>query len=354
MEKTLKTLYILTLEPIEKRYTKQWYNYFKKGFGEFFKVKYIDGPPVPDKIEKGRFLDINRTNIWKAEQTKQVAQLFADGKIKDDDIFFFADAWHFGITAIKYMAQLQDIKIKMFGYWHAGSYDPADFVAQAGLGKWAGCHEIGWLKTLDGSFVATHFHKKLIVGYFGKDVEANKIHVVGFPMDWDKEIKKEIKKTWGAYEYPREPLVAFPHRVDKEKAPEKFDQLTNKMPQYKWIKTIEVTNTKKEYYEILKRSKVVFSASTQETFGIGTVEAMFIGAIPVVPDSLSYVEMYDPLFKYTNLVTAKQKIKYIMENYGVNNNKGKALEKARLRNVSKIRKQSLESIPKMARVMNYA
>ena len=107
-------LYVLTLEPIEQRYTKQWYQYFKPAFSKYFNVKYIDGDMTDDKIEKGRFLDINKTNIWKAKQTELISRLFYHDKVKDGDKFFFMDGWCFGITALKYMAQLNNIKVKIY------------------------------------------------------------------------------------------------------------------------------------------------------------------------------------------------------------------------------------------------
>ena len=339
-----KKLYIITLEPIEKRYTKQWYDYWKKGFSKNFSVTYIDGPLMSDEIKEGRFLDINGTNIWKAEQVKKASELFAKKKIKDGDIFLFMDSWHFGITAIKYMAQLAGINIKMFGYWHAGTYDPNDFVAQAGLKKWAMYNEAGWFNALDGSFVATEFHKELILKTHSPFIKSKNIHVVGFPMDWIKYIEKEIGKI---KKVKKEDIVVFPHRLDKEKCPEVFDKLAKDLPQYKFIKTLEVTKNKKEYYELLQRAKIVFSASTQETYGIGTVEALMLGCVPVLPNRLTYKEMYWPLCLYSNYQHAKTRIKTFMIRVGQNKTFDLILEV----HAKRIQEESLNAIPLMAKIM---
>ena len=339
-----KTLYILTLEPVEKRYTKQWHKHFKKEFSNYFsKVINIDGTPQGDEIKKGRFLDINQTNIWKAEQTIKVAELFAKNKVKDGDIFFFADAWHFGVTAVKYMSQLNGIKTKLYGYWHAGTYDPNDFVSQAGLGSWAEYNEIGWFRALDASFVATNAHKELILeSYFG-EFKASKIKVVGFPMDWDAEIRKEI----GDYEdIEKENIVVFPHRTDPEKNPQDFKALAKKFPEYKFIITTDVTKTKKEYYEILAKAKVVFNNNKQETFGIGTVEAMFLGAMPLVPNRLVFPELYFAQFVCNNKNHMADRLKMFMEKYDT-----QKLQKPLRGNIEKIKKQSLSAVEKMAQVM---
>ena len=339
------TLYIITLEPIEKRYTKQWYDYFKPEFRKHFgRVKYIDGNFISDKIETGRFLDINKTNIWKAEQVQEIGKLFSEGKIKNKDMFFFMDAWHFGITAVKYMAQLNGINPKLFGYWHAGTYDPNDFVAQAGLTEWAKYNETGWMTALDINFVATEYHKNLIMDRFLNPVTENhsvifdKIKVVGFPMDWEAEIKKidvlpkVLKKN----------IVVFPHRVDPEKQPDVFDELANKFPEYKFVKTMEITDTKEEYYKILADAKYVFSANLQETFGIGTVEAMLFNCIPIVPNRLTYPEMYEEHFLYTN------KPEQIIKNWDSDNTLPEIILK---RNKQKIINDCKNSISKMAELM---
>jgi len=343
------TLYVITLEPIEQRYTKQWYEFWKDEFSKYFsKVVYIDGDPVSDKIENGRFLDINQTNIWKAEQVKKLAVLFGKNKINNQDKFIFMDAWSFGVTALKYMLQLNKIRSKMYGYFHAGSYDPHDFLNQYGLKPWAQHIETGWIKALDGVFVATKFHKTLILenlNLIGEPKIVNKIKVVGFPMDWEAEIKGRIgpiQENLGL----REDLIVFPHRLDDEKNPEKFDKLKKDFPEYKFIKTLEVTKDKKDYYKLMSKAKICFSASDQETFGIGTVEALVMNVIPLVPDRLSYMELYDKKFIYTSMLEARQKLKYFMEHYDSRN-----LQKAVTQNKNRIIRQSLMSIKKMAEVM---
>lgn len=341
-----RNLYVLTLEPIETRYTKQWYMFWKSEFKKFFNVIYVDGystdVDITDVILDGKFLDINMTNVWKAEQIKKVGLLFSKKQIKDSDIFIFMDAWNFGVTAIKYMIQLNNMKCKMYGYWHAGTYDPADFTAQAGLGSWASHDEVAWLLALDGNFVATQFHKDLILKSYNYSNIEKKIYVVGFPLDWKKYIanslteKKNIKN--------KENIVVFPHRLDTEKHPEVFDKISLQFRNYKFIKTLEVTKTKTDYYNLLAKSKIVFSASKQETFGIGTVEAMMLGCIPIVPNELSYKEMYDDMFKYENGCGARSKMEYAMNHYGQNNHMMNVLKE----NQEKIQKQSMKAIPKMA------
>jgi hypothetical protein len=71
----------------------------------------------------------------------------------------------------------------------------------------------------------------------------------------------------------------------------------------------------------------VFSANLQETLGISCYEGAVVDAIPMVPDRLSYTEMYYDTFKYPSTWTEDlksyeasrpflvSKIMQYMENY---------------------------------------
>lgn len=336
----MKNLYIITLEKIEQRYSKQWYTYWHE-FSKWFNVIYIDGPNISDKIEKGRFLDINKTNYWKADQVKKLSYLFIKGTIKNNDKFLFMDAWNIGVTALKYMIDLNELKCKVYGYWHAGSYDKYDFIAQKKLGKWCKYNELGWFNALDKSFVATKFHKQLILDSFESKINKNKIKVVGFPMDWEQEIISQVSKKCN-----KENIIVFPHRLDKEKNPQVFDKISKVFSKYQFIKTLQVTKNKKEYYNLLQKSKIAFSASDQETFGIGTVEALFLNNVPIVPNKLSYVELYDKAFRYNTIKEAEEKIKFFIDNYDTNK-----VQNLINKNKNKIRKLCLGSIDKIAKIM---
>ena len=48
---------------------------------------------------------------------------------------------------------------------------------------------------------------------------------------------------------------------------------------------------------------MVFSANLQETLGISCYEGAIVDAIPMVPDRLSYTEMYYETFKYPSVWT---------------------------------------------------
>jgi hypothetical protein len=65
-----------------------------------------------------------------------------------------------------------------------------------------------------------------------------------------------------------------------------------------FIKTLEVCESKAQYYELLAKAKVAVSTAEHETFGISMVEAAWLGCFPVVPDSMSYPETIPKRWRY--------------------------------------------------------
>ncbi len=96
----------------------------------------------------------------------------------------------------------------------------------------------------------------------------------------------------------KENLIVFPHRVAPEKQVEIFRDIAKHLTNYQFIVCQDQSLSKDEYHNILGRAKLVFSCSLQETLGIGCYEGALVNAIPLVPDRLSYTEMYFENFKY--------------------------------------------------------
>ncbi len=307
-------LFLVELEPIEKRYTKQWHTWIPdlvKKYKPNLEFEIVSGKS-DGEIKSGEFLDINRTQIYKSEQIIEMAKLFEDGKVSDGDAFLFYDGWHYGIQALRYMAQCQDIDVKIYGIWHAGTYDEWDLLAQKGLGYWGANFERSLFEATDGVFVATNFHKELIS--YERQVPKDKIHITGHPFthSWIKNYDTSKKEN----------IIVFPHRKAPEKRLDVFLEIKKKMKDkgYKFIVTTDETKTKQEYYELLAKSKVSWSGGLQETCGISTFESLWLDNIVMVPDRLSYSEMYFDSFKYEpnldkNVDVQCQMIEYAIENY---------------------------------------
>ena len=131
----MKTIYIIPIEPIDARYTKQWYDNIPKLIADMAQANNIDvnivtvdGTAIPEGTTQGAFLDFAATNVYKASQTVAVSELFMSGRVNPGDKFLVTDAWNFIITPIKYMSDLLGIPVEIHSCWHAGAYDPSDIL----------------------------------------------------------------------------------------------------------------------------------------------------------------------------------------------------------------------------------
>jgi hypothetical protein len=296
-------VFLVDLEAVETRYTSQWKTHVpallkKAGHN----VQIIDGPTdIPNATTPGAFLNFGGTNIYKSSQVEQMGRLFCSGSVKSGDHFVFYDAWHPGIINLKYMSKLLDIPVITHGLWHAGSYDPQDFLGRlVGDTPWVRHAEKSFYHAFDYNYFATEFHTEMfcknLLEYVNSDVvrqfAPTKIVRTGWPMEY-------MDGTLTAYKnMPKRDLIVFPHRIAPEKQVEIFRDLKNHLPQYEFVICQDQQLTKNEYHNLLGEAKLVFSCSLQETLGIGCYEGALVDAIPMVPDRLSYSEMYYDIFKY--------------------------------------------------------
>jgi hypothetical protein len=157
-------------------------------------------------------------------------------------------------------------------------------------------------------------------------VEQDNVTIVGWPMEYLRDTMLPYKNM------KKRDTIVFPHRLAPEKQLDIFKDLQQELPEYEFIVCQEQELTKNEYHNILGEAKIVFSANLQETLGISAYEAMLVGAIPMVPDRLSYTEMYDEEFKYPsewtedwdsytkNKSKVVERIRKYMQNYKNYNN----------------------------------
>jgi hypothetical protein len=268
-------------------------------------VTVISGPTdIPSATTPGAFLNFGGTNVYKACQVETIGRLFCDGRVISGDHFLFTDAWHPGIINLKYMSELLGIPVKIHALWHAGSYDPQDFLGRLiGDAPWVRHAEKSFFYAIDHNYFATEFHidifeKNLLGLATGYDqIKPNHVVRTGWPMEYMENVLLPYKNL------PKRDLILFPHRLAPEKQVEIFRDLAESMPEYEWIVCQDQTLTKEEYHQLLGQAKIVFSANLQETLGISCYEGTLVNAIPIVPDRLSYTEMYSSIFKYPSEYT---------------------------------------------------
>ena len=295
-------VFLVDLESVETRYTGQWKSHVPKLLRKAgHNVQILSGPEdIPTATTPGAFLNFGGTNIYKSVQVEQLGRLFCNGSVHPGDHFIFTDAWHPGIINLKYMSELLGIPVTTHGLWHAGSYDPQDFLGRlVGDKPWVRHAEKSFYEAFDHNYFATTFHIEMfgknLLGKGGYDPKANvtgKVIRTGWPMEYMQDTLLEYKNM------PKRDLILFPHRIAPEKQVEIFRDLKEHLPQYEFVVCQDQQLTKNEYHNLLGEAKLVFSANLQETLGISWYEGAVVDAIPMVPDRLSYSEMALDTFKY--------------------------------------------------------
>ncbi len=301
------TVYIIDIEAVDTRYTAQWKKHLPLQLrNRTDDVVVISGGDTPQATTPGAFLNFGGTNVYKSKRLEQIGEMFCNGTITDGDYFLYTDAWNPTVIQLRYMAELLGVKITVGGMWHAGSYDPQDFLGRLiGDAAWVRNAEKSMFYCYDHNYFATEFHINMFAGNLLKykgmfgltpaetllDADDN-IQLTGWPMEYLQETLVPYKNM------EKKDTIVFPHRIAPEKQVDIFKDLAKELPEYEFIVCQEKQLTKNEYHNILGEAKIVFSANLQETLGISAYEGALTGAIPMVPDRLSYTEMYDEDFKY--------------------------------------------------------
>lgn len=298
------TIWIFSLEPIETRYTAHWHEHIPKllndKLGKDFNVVQVDGIQKNSQLTPGAFLNFSDTNYWKSSQLCKFLEHHNNGETTLNDHILFTDAWNPVVIQLKYMKELLGFNWTLHGLFHAGSYDPQDFLGRLiGDEPWVRNAEFSFFYCFDHNYFATEFHIEMfcnnlldsdVAGI--KEYHPQRIIRTGWPMEYTRDILFPYKNL------TKRDLILFPHRIAPEKQVEIFRDLKLQLPQYEFVICQDQKLSKHEYHTLLGEAKVVFSANLQETLGIGMFEGAVVGAIPMVPDRLSYSEMYFDDFKY--------------------------------------------------------
>lgn len=287
-----KRVIYIPLENIEQRYTKM----MNESISAMADITLYPEFNYPEVIENGQFLDVNKTIIFKSLQLQMIAEMFYKGEVLQNDVFLIGDLFFPGIESIKYMAELQGINVKVYAFNYAGRADKTDFVQR--LSNWADYSEKGYHLICDGIFVGSKEHRLNVMSHFG--ILPTKVHVTGYI--WDRDFVDSIHQSGTL---AKSEFVVFPHRLSSEKGIEEFLEFAINTP-LKIIVTssgnpvdidlpdnvVYLSNlTKKQYYEILDKSKYYLSTAYQETFGYTLQEAIHYGCEIAVPGRACYPEM---------------------------------------------------------------
>jgi len=337
-------LFYVPIEPLEERYTESWYRNFPKAFvAKGLDVSVVDGIPLTDHVDVGTFLDINSTVCYKSSQMRSIAGLFHNKRVSNGDIFFIGDTEFWGIEVIRLLADMNNVKVKIFSFLHAGSYTKEDaFEIASPYQKYT---ELGWVASMDGIFVGTQYHKDAFIERrikpyaAAEDVKSlsDKIHVTGNPMFYE---------DYRGFDLPKENKIIISNRFDWEKRPNVSLQfvyllkkrhpdweivVTTSRPKFKsnkqWLvelaRNMEADGiikikeglSKEEYHRELATSKVMLSNSIEENFGYCVAEALHYNTAPVLPNKLSHPELVsnDQMFLFDDEDDIVDKVEKIMD-----------------------------------------
>lgn len=289
----MNKVWIVDLEAVDTRYTGEWKLWIPSvirahvdDHGLEYDVEVVEGDTdIPEATTPGAFLNFGGTNVYKSSQMNKIARAFTTGEVKAGDIFLYTDAWNPTIIQLKYMSQLLGIPVKIHALWHAGNYDKNDFLGRLISDEWVKTFELSLAQAIDYNWFASDYHIEL----FQQTHKVDNVYRTGWPMEYLRAKIKPLEK---------ENIVLFPHRIAPEKQVEIFRDLAKQLPQYQFIVCQDSKLTKTEYHEMLGKAKIVFSANLQETLGISCYEGLLAEAVSLVPDRLSYSEMYNDVFKY--------------------------------------------------------
>lgn len=286
-------LWYFDIEPHEQRYTCEWKEYLPNQLydGSYDNesqktIEVISGQETSGATNDRAFLNFTESSVYKATQIARFAKWCEKGVVTDGDRVLFADAWHPGVIQCRYLADLLGLDLSIDVMWHAGSYDPWDLLGRRVSNKaWSHGFERSIFDASDRNYFATEFHRDLFLKTL-KTGQPETAEVVGWPMEY-------LVRLLGARAHGvKKDTILFPHRLSPEKQPEIMELLEPHFPEYRVVYAQKEKLTKQQYHDELARSVAVFSANLQETLGIAMYEGLLCGAVPIVPDRLSYSEIY--------------------------------------------------------------
>jgi glycosyltransferase involved in cell wall biosynthesis len=284
----------LPIEPIEQRYSIQWADWLAEAYEEGLSreagswsqivgVTQVGAPALNPKL----FLDPAATTAWKLSQG--ISLLARElPKLPDHSVIFFHDIWNPVVLQLHYYRIMAKKKWRIMGFMHAGSWDTTDLLAMADEKRALVPFEQALVRCADLTFYATKWAALRAVSTLGPPswrVVGEPVHQVGFRPE-----------NWAA----RERAIVWPHRLARDKDIDRAVEIAKRCDA-RLIVTRSLGLSKESYYEVLRSTRVALSTAKHENFGISMLEAASAGCRCVVPDRLSYRELWPAANRYSNI-----------------------------------------------------
>lgn len=302
-------MYLIYLpnKPVVGSFSEDWLKWTQDYFQSVTKQKGMDfqfETLLPKVIEERPHDDPTR---FRAQQIEMAIAWIENhttcGDKLGDTIFYTQDGWFPGIEMLAYIRDARGLDFKMACCLHGGSWDKYDFTVTQGMKVWSSYIEKSLFHIYDLVFVATGFHKSLILvksGFSDIDNLQLRLHTTGFPIfmpeftNVGSVVKDDFNKV----------RIVFPFLNRKENNPAFLDllgpKLIERLPgkEIICISTCDTCKSRDEYYSTLSNADYAVSFAESETWGITIQDAVLCGCIPIVPDRLAYQTMYPVMFRY--------------------------------------------------------
>ena len=316
-----KLIYI-PLEPLEHRCFGHWYDALFEAFTNEFEAVIRIAPHNCKIVDAGNtgIMDTLSSTKWKLWQLENIRQLFEEGQIEPNDVFFFDDLYFPGIEIVKYISDLLEIPISITGCLHGGSWIYGDYVKK--MGDWPISFESMMFLIADKIILATEYHRGTIINAFDTSSRYDvlqKLYVTGYPVQYDDIREFAIVPTG-----ERENIIVYAQRVDDQKRTNEvikhIQALWHLRKDFKFVMTSSTTSklsantdlsiriaqlqndmrecfeikeglSRDDYFKLLGKSKVFISMAKGETFGYALVESLAAGVSPVVCSGVTHDEI---------------------------------------------------------------
>jgi len=295
-------------------------------------------------VRKVKFVEINSGDAF---QTLSSQSLFYDDRtmtnsffngvlraldvIENGDVVYFADGWSPAIPALKFHLHCSGVNAYIVGLFHSSVETPGDFLFTAG--QWVRDLEQTLLGCLDVIFFATRYGEGKLCHYPHSDAA---FKVTGLPIIRPEDTCNgfnQVPKEWQRWTDAGNPrVIGFSHRWAADKRPHDFIELAQKfkgdeshtfrvlhpvplpmdatmeLALEAGIEFVECHN-KLTYWNEVQKLHFIFSSAELETFGYSVIEAVTLGAVPIVPDRACYPFLYRGQFIYDDLNDAENMIR---------------------------------------------
>jgi hypothetical protein len=344
----MRKLFYCGIEKLQARYSLQlqeWNERVFKRRGIDYEIVYGEDL-TGDQIVTGSVLDAHGRSFYSLTQISNLVKLMKEGKITNEDIIFFEDAFTPGMESLFYIIDQvpAEYKPKIYVRFLAQSVDPDDFVNREGMYGWMRPYEQMLDARVSGILVASEeFVAHLrIAGFkapiyvtglpYGKSEVLERVpnvkpissrtKRVGFAARWDDEKQPEIYMQLALEYFNIDPTVEFAVFTGhpKLKSNNAFNaDFAEKMQAMDNVNFKVYTGlTKNDYYNLLADSWVLFNCALQDWVSNTVSEASTFGTIPLYPAYRSFPEVFanNQNFMYTpwSIEDAKAKLQDMFAN----------------------------------------